>query len=478
MSVLDGIAARMRAATLRAATLLVTTLLAACEPAPSPGMRVEPSPSPWRQRERTAFVCPTEGIPTALAAGTSAHHETAAFWLGLATQTGGRRQLLDDPQIASLNRTSEAIAGGFRDILQPAAGDPLRVQQEIEERRVWLHKRVASGRYVQGGAATLSRALARIAASHPVDRVHLVARETPLWCIPTDEGLYAPPIDLAFDRNRCASLHTGEAIRVLLEHTDGDWAYVHAGHSVGWIYRAPLTPALGETRLRTYLAHRPRVIVISDRVQSTLGADPPWLRLGSSFPRIGGDDATHRVLIPTEAGIVETTLPVTGSVARTTIPFTSNNVLALAFDAIGRPYGWGGRYGSYDCSRFLHDLFATFGIRLARNSRVQANLGSVSISLQATSEQEKREQIIRSAQSGMVLLYMPGHIMLYIGEDGDQMYAISAISEYLEPCREGQDITHLLGRVAVTTLELGRGTERSAFIERIDRIAVFGTPPA
>jgi hypothetical protein len=69
---------------------------------------------------------------------------------------------------------------------------------------------------------------------------------------------------------------------------------------------------------------------------------------------------------------------------------------------------------------------------------------------------------------------MPGHIMMYLGEEDGQHYAVSAISEYLEPCAGGPDTVYRIARVAVTTLELGRGSERTAYVERLATLVVFG----
>ena len=88
-------------------------------------------------------------------------------------------------------------------------------------------------------------------------------------------------------------------------------------------------------------------------------------------------------------------------------------------------------------------------------------------------EDAKRAEIRRQAERGLVLLYMPGHIMMYLGQDEGQQYAVSAISEYLVPCVGGPDTVYRLGRVAVTTLELGRGSERTAYIQRITNLVVL-----
>ncbi|HET6583389.1 MAG TPA: NlpC/P60 family protein, partial [Nannocystaceae bacterium] len=143
----------------------------------------------------------------------------------------------------------------------------------------------------------------------------------------------------------------------------------------------------------------------------------------------------------------------------------------------GDPYGWGGKDGARDCSQFLHDLFAGFGIPLGRHSSVQATQGTANVDVAGWTEADKLAAIDDAAHDGVVLLYMPGHVMLDVGKDGDRRFAISAIAEYVEPCAGAGETLRRLDRVAVTDLELGRGSSRGAFIERITRIAVFGPQP-
>ena len=117
-------------------------------------------------------------------------------------------------------------------------------------------------------------------------------------------------------------------------------------------------------------------------------------------------------------------------------------------------------------------------MQLPRHSGVQAKVGTHNVDVSGMSDADKRAAIDRAAETGLVLLYMPGHIMMYLGRDHERHYAVSSVSEYLTPCEGGPDTVHRLDRVAVTTLELGRGTERTAFIERITRLVVFGPSPS
>jgi hypothetical protein len=205
-----------------------------------------------------------------------------------------------------------------------------------------------------------------------------------------------------------------------------------------------------------------------------LTADHAGLRHGSNFALVRSDAEGFTILVPGHDGPVERTLPADAPVSDHPWELTRRQLFTQAFSLLEQPYGWGGRDGQRDCSRYLLDLFALFDVRLPRNSGVQAQVGTRSVDLSLLDETSKRAAIREAAQTGVVLLYMPGHIMLYLGHDGDNDYGISALSEYLEPCAGGPDTVYKLDKVAVTTLELGRDTERRAFIERIDRMAIFG----
>jgi hypothetical protein len=379
---------------------------------------------------------------------------------------------LSADELAYLRERVAALPGGWRDPLSEAVSDPALIDRELSERIEYLRGRVAAGKYVELEAGALERAAARIEAAVVVaaPNIHFVAREAQLWCVPSTEGLYTTPIDRAFDRNRCASLHPGEYVRALRRTPDGGWTYVDAGHSVGWIHAAsqPLEPALSDEAARARL----------DASRIYLTADYDDLRLGSAFPLVRRDDEGVTILVPGLTGPIERTLPHNAPVSDRAWELTRRRIFEQAFSQLNQPYGWGGRDGYRDCSSYLLDLFALFDVRLARNSAVQAELGTRSVDLSQLDESAKRAAIRSAAQTGVVLLYMPGHIMLYLGEDGGEDYGISALSEYLVPCPGGPDTIYKLDKVAVTTLELGRGSERRAFIERISRMAVFGPAPA
>lgn len=445
------------------AALLLTAAGCGGPAAPEPATpAAETSPQP-------ASSCPTEPIDEEVAPGTRPEHRDVETWLAKLPPGAADEVLVPAEAIAELNARSLEVEGAWRDPLLDEVAERARAPEHLEERSTWIAERVADGRLVEGEPGSAAEAQRVAAGSQTVDELRMVAEEASLWCIALSTGLYKQPVDRDFDRNRCASLHPGEVVRVLRRSEDGRWLYVHAGHTTGWLLTPVLTPPLPVVHLRELLAG-PRLVPTGDDLR-TEGGRP--LRLGTSVPVVGRDGDLRQVLVPTAEGLVEDTVRMGPTASEGLLPLTRRHAWSMALAEQDTPYGWGGRAGHRDCSRLTRDVLSTFGLQMARHSGVQGKLGSYNIDVSAMSEADKRAELHRQAQRGLVLLYMPGHIMMYLGEDGGHDYAVSAISEYLEPCAGGPDTVHRIGRVAVTTLELGRGTERTAYIERLTNLVVF-----
>lgn len=451
----------------RARIGLTLALALACTPEPEPPLAGQLAEQP------EAAACPRSPIAQTRAPDVLPSMETAEFWLAKLAPGQADAPLVGPAEHEQIAARSQATPGAWRDPLDPALADPAHVQAELDERLAWLRERVASGKYLEGRPEALERAASIVAQAAAVDEaqaIHRIVEETPLWCLPTREGLYTPPSDREFDRNQCASLHLGELVRVL-RRTD-TWAYVDAGQGVGWIAlddAAPLGPTLTPEQVRAE-REGPGAWVIDDWSVPTLGGTS--LRAGTRFAR--RDDA---LVVPTAAGEQLVPFDAQAPLAPAPLALTRRTLFDQAFAQLGDPYGWGGRAGRRDCSSLMLDLFAQFDVQLGRNSAVQSQQGVHAIELRGQDDAAKRAAIRNAAERGVVLLYMPGHIMLYLGhhelDEVEHDYAISAISEFLVPCPGGPDTVHRLDRVAVTTLELGRGSERGAYLERIERLALF-----
>ncbi len=371
-------------------------------------------------------VCPAVQRVSPPLANVLPEHETLAYWLNRAETQGPLDEvLLDVRQIRRHNAATGQRPGATRvgqtDLLEPVDEEELLGQ--VQERIEYMRAKVLDGELVDERSSKLGdvdlRAFSVPEALALVPQWRRAEGLVALRCGPRDAGLYKPPVDPDFDRNLCSSVRPGELLQLLQPWPDGMFL-ARTPYALGWVTERGLSAALSDAE-----------------AQAVLQAD--------------------------EAK-----------------PLTRRAVLQAAFEYLGKPYGWGGKDGGYDCSRFLLDLFGEFDLELPRHSATQALAGTFSIDVSDVQDlDEKRLLIEAAARRGVTLLHFPGHIMLYLGttEQGVPM-SLHAFSEYLSACPNGQHETvNRVDLVAVSDLTLGRGSSRGSFLERLSRITVLGHSP-
>lgn len=354
-------------------------------------------------------------------------HETLEYWLSRNERYGS----LDEPLLSAsaIRRHNRALRAsddsgeprGQSDLSSPVDRQALHAQ--VQARLAYLRQKMESGGLVDSDARAVDANATTMfdadRSGEELDEWRTAKALTALRCGPFDGGLYQVPVDPAFDRNRCSTLRDGEVLQLLARWPNG-MVLARTPYAIGWVRDGTLSPPLEADQARQALA----------RTDSR--------------------------------------------------PFTRRAVLTEAFSMLGAPYGWGGKDGGYDCSRFLLEVLGRFGVELPRHSARQAMAGTFSLDVSGLDDRnEKRLLIEASARRGVVLLQFPGHIMLYLGttESGAPM-AIHAFSEFLTPC-EGTDAETInrVDRVAVSDLSLGADTTRTDFLSRIGRITVIGGAP-
>ena len=378
-------------------------------------------------------VCPDKQPAVAMLPHVKADHRSAAYWKAL--QHAADVDVLTAADVAHHNAAFAAEARAkpeadpltHYDLLAPE--DPKRLERDLRDRLAYMHERIADGRYVHHmGDMRAAPALAPFEpqpAPASEDELRRSEADIPLRCGPRPAGLYkGPEVDLAFDRNSCSTVRTGELVRVIAKWPGGMWL-VRTSYALGWI-----------------------------------------------------DDGA------------KLSAPMSGEQARAvaTLPrgISRAAVIDKAFSYLDTPYGWGGKAGGRDCSRFVMDVFGSFGLLLPRHSGLQAKAGSMAVDVSKVQDETERLSIIDAAHGrGIVLLHFPGHIMLYLGRsaEGTPM-AIHAFAEYLELCSAedakiaGRSETlRTVDRVQISDLSLGKGTSRTSFLERITQVVVLGNTP-
>lgn len=419
--------------------------------------------------EAPAKTCDPGPIPAVFAPGIDATLETAATWA-----SDDDTVLADATRLAEHRLATSRLSGGAVDPWDPGI-DSANALLDAHARLARLRQDLREGVTVASDGAALLDAQAALEGATAVDHARLIVEPTQLYCTATQTTIVsASSRDVAFDRNLCTTLHPGEMVRMLARAEAGRWSLVHAGHTAGWI-RGGVSERLDEaTRLAWRAADR--VWSLRDDVTTDGGVSVP---LGVGLPLVEGREDRLVVWVAGRDGPVEDTLATSAAVSRGAAPLQRRAVIATALAHVGAPYGWGGREGHRDCSQFLRDVFLPYGVELPRHSSTQADAGFTTVDVAGWTAEAKHAAIAEHGARGLVLEYMPGHVMLDLGERDGRRFSISAIAEFVVPCADGVGETlHRIDRVAVTDLETGRGSSRGAFIDRITKLAVFGPASA
>ena len=96
-------------------------------------------------------------------------------------------------------------------------------------------------------------------------------------------------------------------------------------------------------------------------------------------------------------------------------PLSKKNMAGILKQLHNRPYGWGGIFFNNDCSQEMKSIFTPFGIWLPRNSTGQSRLRS-SVDLSSLSINARLSYLRQHGHPLLTLIYVDGHIMLYIGK--------------------------------------------------------------
>ena len=411
--------------------------------------------------------CPARTEAAPRLPGTRPAQQTLDYWLAQYSASELDRPILEVADVQAYNRRMGLRPGhaphSQRDLGAPF--DPLVLQRDVAQRLAYLRDRLTDGRYVTESGQDLSEEELQAFSQVPLgttQALRVALEEIPIRCGPYPRPLYKSEGARDLDRNACSSLRPQEVVQVLSSSDDG-MQWVRTRYAMGFIAAdAPLSPSLPNA-LRQAFIHGPR---LRAEATTTLHDRDGQLHELSKHTRLA-----------TASGIVR--VDEAGQLASTRRPLTRRALLDSAFRYIDSPYGFGGQAGGRDCSRFIMDLFESFDLRLPRHSGWQAKAGTFALDVARQSEQQKLRSLELAAEHGAVLLYFPGHIMLYLGrdEDGRDM-AIHALGEYARPCSGGGETVVDVRRTVVSDLELGRGSSRTSFIERLTKLVVIGAPPS
>ena len=306
----------------------------------------------------------------------------------------------------------------------------------------------------------------------------ITTKRTNVKALPTSAAFFRDPKrtgeGFPFDYNQNSALHINIPLHISHFSKDKRWAFVRASYSFGWVKTSDL--ALVDRHFIKIFKNNNYAMVIKDdmRLYDEKKKALSIVKLGALFP-IAKDAKSYLVAKRNKKGqgsIHKVKVQNAKHIAKKPLAFTSKNVAMLAREFYGEPYGWGGSYECRDCSATTRDFLGVFGIFLRRNSSKQAKDGS-SIKIKNYPKAYKKKFINQNAEPFKSLLYVPGHIVLYLG----QFKGEPVIMHTYWGVRKTDGTKLVTGRTIITTTEPGKERrdvkERSKLINTLKSIVNF-----
>jgi cell wall-associated NlpC family hydrolase len=322
-------------------------------------------------------------------------------------------------------------------------------------------------------------------------RKGITLRHTNLRAMPTASPLYLNPRlpgeGFPFDYFQHSSLPMGMPLFICNISADGRWLLAETPLAAGWLPAGDVAE-VDESFARRWQSPSLAALV-SDNVVLAGSAESigTLLPLAGAAPRGRGHALSVYCPVRGDDGKAAVSTVVLGPEDAVVVPLslTPTEVARVGNEMMGQAYGWGGIARRRDCSALTRDVFTPFGIWLPRNSSRQAKAGGA-VSLVGFGNEEKEAAILAKARPFLSLIWLPGHIGLYLGQY--QGRPVMFHNMWGLRTRDADNTCNgraVVGRAVVTSLR--PGAERAdicapaSIVDRIQRIVLLpgnGEDPA
>ncbi len=312
----------------------------------------------------------------------------------------------------------------------------------------------------------------------------VVARDSDVRAVPTNKPYYLSPKGYPFDRYQNSLIFQGTPVLITHFNTDKTYAHIQSSFVYGWIKVSDLAYMHDKdiellTKLKNY------VMPIKDKIPlyTDYGDFYTNARVGELFALIPQSQNASQNPQKKELKAYGFLRDAKGYATLQSVileekdffvfpkAFNSENMAYFIDTMLGQKYGWGGLLGNRDCSAFTRDSFANFGILLPRNSYAQSRYANNYVDLSSMKAKEKEDYILKNATPFGTLIYLKGHIMLYLGVHNHQAIVAHSIWS-VQTQKHFKTLSHKIGGVVITSLWLaeehnGAFSKKKLLIDRV-----------
>ncbi|PJK10848.1 NlpC-P60 family protein [Lysobacteraceae bacterium NML120232] len=275
-------------------------------------------------------------------------------------------------------------------------------------------------------------------------RFALVVSRADLRSFPTAARVFSRSGDTDIDRFQESALFPGTPVAVLHESRDRQWSFVVSPRYAAWM-RSELLAIGDAATVLAYAERSPWLIVTGARAETVYTPEAPQLSrlsldMGARVPLLADwpRDKPVNGQLPASAHVIElpvrdadgrlqlrpALLPHSADVSAQYLPLNPRTLLEQSFKFLGERYGWGHSYEARDCSGFVSEVYAGFGLEMPRNTGDQGKSPAFNIiPFPPQMSRDARLALLKTLQVGD-LVYIPGHVMMVIGHDKGHTYVI------------------------------------------------------
>ncbi|WP_404317666.1 SH3 domain-containing protein [Malaciobacter canalis] len=295
--------------------------------------------------------------------------------------------------------------------------------------------------------------------------------------LPTKQMMFYNPYNAGegfpFDYNQNSSIKINTPILVSHFSKDKAWAFIKTSSFYGWIDIRDI--AFVDEEFIKKFKTKNYAVAVKDKFNIYKKHFIENIQLGTIFP-YEKDKFFVAAKKSNQKAFIKTININKENISLKPLKFNNKNLRKIAQELIKEQYGWGGILGFRDCSSFTQDFFSSFGIYLDRNSKQQIKNGKY-YKIKNFTNKKKKEFILKNAKAFKSLIYLKGHIMLYIGNIKDEplvMHNVWGVKTRVFLNKKGRNI---IGKNIISSLEFGKELETyddtNTVLDKIEGIIVL-----
>ncbi|MGR3980962.1 NlpC/P60 family protein [Pseudoalteromonas sp. 1181_04] len=412
---------------------------------------------------------------------------TPQHWLSQVTD----KTLMSAAQIAAFNK--QLIADNEHIV------DPLDFASQLTREQLKAYILSISAvpkipRFYPNGVALSNKHFAKYLANLNLDAVTdnnqvsyaMVVKRSVLRTFPTSDRVLNSGLDNDLDRFQESGLFPGDTVAILHESADKKWLLVRAYNYLAWAPKADIAIS-NKSTLREFKNNDDFLLITgakvntayvpndatTSQVQLDMGVRLPLMPADKTPHLLNGQNtyANYVVQLPTrgEQGqlvIKPALISRSSDVHLGYLPYTQQHLIKQGFKFLGERYGWGHDYNGRDCTGFVGEIYKSFGLLMPRNSGQQGK-GEYGTNhrFDKTSNESDKLAVVNNMQVGD-LIYIPGHVMMYLGEQDGQPYVIHDVKGLGYNKADGSFYSSSLNGVSVTPLLPLRLSQTQSYLDR------------